>query len=111
MSYEYNVYRELNKGLPKMGARVEIPEGRGRVISLDILKRLAYVDLGEGKIVKAPVPPEGLPKAPQMEPRREQRPDDRRPRPDEGRGRQPGQGRDRDRREPRENRDRNGRRP
>ena len=56
MAYEYNVYRELNKGLPKMGARVQTAEGRGRVINLDILKRLVHVDVGDGKIVKITVP-------------------------------------------------------
>lgn len=59
MAYEYNVYKELNKGLPKMGAKIQIPEGRGRVINLDILKRLAYVDVGEGKIVKVSMPKDG----------------------------------------------------
>jgi cell fate regulator YaaT (PSP1 superfamily) len=56
MAYEYNVYKELNKGLPKMGAKIQIPEGRGKVINLDILKRLVYVDVGEGKVIKVAMP-------------------------------------------------------
>jgi cell fate regulator YaaT (PSP1 superfamily) len=56
MAYEFNVYREMNKGLPKMGAKIQIPEGKGKVINLDILKRLVYVDIGEGKIIKHSVP-------------------------------------------------------
>ncbi|NTV29297.1 MAG: stage 0 sporulation protein [Candidatus Omnitrophica bacterium] len=56
MAYEFSVYRELNRGLPKIGAKVQIAEGKGRVINLDILKRLVYVDVGEGKIVKYNVP-------------------------------------------------------
>ncbi len=56
MAYEFNVYRELNRGLPKMGAKIQIPEGRGKVINLDILKRLVYVDVGEGKVIKMTVP-------------------------------------------------------
>ncbi len=67
MAYEYNVYKELNKGLPKMGAKIQIPEGRGKVINLDILKRIVYVDVGEGKIIKVSMPKDGeeKPSAPQ----------------------------------------------
>ncbi|MBF0619029.1 MAG: stage 0 sporulation protein [Candidatus Omnitrophica bacterium] len=56
MAYEYNVYKELNRGLPKMGGKVQTPEGKGKVINLDILKRLVIVDVGEGKIVKMTIP-------------------------------------------------------
>lgn len=56
MAYEFNLYKELNRGLPKMGAKIQVPEGRGRVINLDILKRLVYVDTGDGKIVKINMP-------------------------------------------------------
>lgn len=56
MAYEFQVYREFNRGLPKMGGKIQIPEGRGKVINLDILKRLVYVDVGEGKIIKYNVP-------------------------------------------------------
>ncbi len=56
MAYEFNVYKELNRGLPKMGAKIQVAEGRGRVINLDILKRLVYVDTGDGKVVKINMP-------------------------------------------------------
>ena len=56
MAYEYNVYRELNKGLPKMGGKIQTPDGKGKVINLDILKRMVVVDLGDGKIVKMSIP-------------------------------------------------------
>ena len=58
MAYEFNVYRELNRGLPRLGSKIQIPEGRGKVVNLDILKRLVYVDIGEGKIIKMAVPKE-----------------------------------------------------
>jgi cell fate regulator YaaT (PSP1 superfamily) len=58
MAYEFNVYRELNRGLPRLGSKIQIPEGRGKVVNLDILKRLVYVDIGEGKIIKMSVPKE-----------------------------------------------------
>ncbi|UCD15557.1 MAG: stage 0 sporulation family protein [Candidatus Omnitrophota bacterium] len=50
--YEYKTYREFSKGLPKEGQTIETPAGKGKVISVNVLKRLVYVDLGEGKIEK-----------------------------------------------------------
>lgn len=52
MAYEFEVYRELNRGLPKVGAKIQLAEGKGKVISLDVLKRMMTVDLGEGKLIK-----------------------------------------------------------
>ncbi len=58
MAYEFQVYREFSKTLPKMGAKVTTPEGeKGKVINLDILKRYVTIDLGEGKIQKVTYPP------------------------------------------------------
>jgi len=53
LSYEYKTYKELSKSLPKEGDRINTPEGRGRVISINILKRKAVVEVGqEGKQIK-----------------------------------------------------------
>ncbi|MBI3601943.1 MAG: stage 0 sporulation family protein [Candidatus Omnitrophica bacterium] len=53
MAYEFQVYREMAKTLPKMGQKITTPEGdKGRVANIDILKRTVSVDLGEGKIVR-----------------------------------------------------------
>jgi len=57
MAYEYQVYREFSKSLPKIGAKVSTPEGeKGRVVAVDILKHFVTVDLGEGKMVKVDYP-------------------------------------------------------
>ncbi|MDE2027386.1 MAG: stage 0 sporulation family protein [Candidatus Omnitrophica bacterium] len=57
MAYEFQVYREFSKTLPKMGARVTTPEGdKGRVVAMDILKQVVSVDLGEGKLVRVKYP-------------------------------------------------------
>ena len=57
MAYEYQVYREFARTLPKIGAKVNTPEGeQGRVISMDILKHYVTVDLGDGKMVKVNYP-------------------------------------------------------
>lgn len=52
MAYEFSVYREYARSLPHVGEKVVTPEGKGRVIEVNILKRYARVDLGEGQIVK-----------------------------------------------------------
>ena len=58
MAYEYQVYREMSRDLPKMGAKMTTEAGdKGRVISVDILKRSIVVDLGEGKTSRVTYPP------------------------------------------------------
>lgn len=57
MAYEYQVYREFAKSLPKIGAKVTTAEGEnGRVVSMDILKHYVTVDLGDGKMVRINYP-------------------------------------------------------
>ena len=50
--YEYKTYKELSKGLPKEGQNIDTPQGRGKVIAVNTLKRLAYVELEDGRIEK-----------------------------------------------------------
>jgi cell fate regulator YaaT (PSP1 superfamily) len=58
MAYEFQVYREMSKELPKLGAKITTEGGdKGRVIGVDILKRNITVDLGEGKTSKITYPP------------------------------------------------------
>lgn len=52
LSYEYKAYKELSKNLPKEGQKINTSEGKGKVLSVDVLKRLAYVELESGKIEK-----------------------------------------------------------
>lgn len=52
LSYEHKNYRELSKGLPKEGQTIETSQGKGKVISVNVLKRLAYVELEDNRIEK-----------------------------------------------------------
>jgi len=52
LAYEYETYKEYSRGLPKEGEKINTPEGRGRVVSVDILKRKVYVELEDGKQVQ-----------------------------------------------------------
>jgi cell fate regulator YaaT (PSP1 superfamily) len=57
MAYEYQVYREMSKTLPKMGQKFTSETGeKGRVINVDILKRSVVVEFSEGKIQKMTFP-------------------------------------------------------
>ncbi len=49
LGYEWDVYREMLKKLPKIGQSVETSQGVGRVVELDILKGVVKVELGEGE--------------------------------------------------------------
>ncbi len=56
MAYEYHAYRDLSRGLPRIGDKITTPDGRGRVRDVNILKRFAIIDLGEGKTVRIDYP-------------------------------------------------------
>ena len=45
LKYEQDGYEELLKGLPKRGAVVETPGGRGRVENVNVLKQKVHVKL------------------------------------------------------------------
>lgn len=60
MAYEFTVYKEFSKSLPQVGDRISIAEGKGRVIEINILKRIVSVDLGEGLVVRTTIPKEGV---------------------------------------------------
>lgn len=53
LAYEHKHYKELCRGLPREGEKIETPEGRGKVISVNVLKRKATVVLEEdGKFIE-----------------------------------------------------------
>lgn len=49
LSYEYRTYKELAKSLPREGDKVTTPEGKGKVISVNILKGTALVELEDAR--------------------------------------------------------------
>lgn len=52
LSYEDHTYKELIKGLPKIGQEIKTEKGKGKVIALNPLKRTATVEIAEGKHVE-----------------------------------------------------------
>lgn len=52
LGYEYANYKKYLKGLPKEGDRIKTKEGKGRVISVNALKRKIIVQLEDGKQIE-----------------------------------------------------------
>ncbi|UCF30412.1 MAG: stage 0 sporulation protein [bacterium] len=51
LSYEYDQYREMIQGLPKVGKKVNLPEGSGKIRAIDFFARTITIDLSEGESV------------------------------------------------------------
>ncbi|MFH1247830.1 MAG: stage 0 sporulation family protein [Candidatus Omnitrophota bacterium] len=52
LSYEYETYKALGKGLPREGERINTEKGRGKVINVNVFKRMVSVQLEEGQIIE-----------------------------------------------------------
>jgi len=48
LNFEYETYKLLSKGLPREGERVNTQQGKGKVISINVFKRSAIVELEDG---------------------------------------------------------------
>jgi cell fate regulator YaaT (PSP1 superfamily) len=46
--FEYETYKLLSKGLPREGEHVHTPQGKGKVIGVNVFKRVATVELEDG---------------------------------------------------------------
>ncbi len=52
LSYEHKCYKDMSRGMPREGERLETPEGKGKVISVNILKRKVAVLLEDGRQIE-----------------------------------------------------------
>jgi cell fate regulator YaaT (PSP1 superfamily) len=57
LQYEHDTYRELKKDMPKLGKKIEIPEGRGKVVRLNVLQRIVTVQLEDGREIEKKMEP------------------------------------------------------
>lgn len=48
LNYEYETYKILSKGLPREGERIHTEQGKGKVLSINVFKRTASVELEDG---------------------------------------------------------------
>lgn len=52
LGFEYDTYRLLLRGLPRQGERVHTPQGKGKVISVNMFKRTVMVELEDGRKIE-----------------------------------------------------------
>jgi len=52
LGYEYQNYKKYLKGLPREGEKIKTKEGKGRVISVNALKRKIMVEFEDGKQIE-----------------------------------------------------------
>ncbi len=52
LSFEHKTYKELLKTLPEEGQIIKTPAGKGKVVDINVLKRLVSVELDDGRIVQ-----------------------------------------------------------
>ncbi len=52
LQYEHDTYREMKKDMPKLGKKIEIPEGRGKVVRQNVLQRSVTVLLEDGREIE-----------------------------------------------------------
>jgi len=55
LAFEYETYARAKKNMPKCGRSIITPEGEGKVLRQNILKRMVVVDLGDGKEIEVSV--------------------------------------------------------
>jgi len=55
LQYEHGTYKELVRGLPKPGSRIETPEGPGKVLKNEILKQNIVVRLDDESVITYPL--------------------------------------------------------
>ena len=48
LSFEYETYKCLSKGLPREGERINTQQGKGKVVNVNVFKRTATVELEDG---------------------------------------------------------------
>jgi cell fate regulator YaaT (PSP1 superfamily) len=52
LSFEYESYKLLSKGLPHEGEHVHTNQGKGKVVSVNIFKRIVSVQLDDGALIQ-----------------------------------------------------------
>ena len=49
LNYEYDQYKEASRGVPKVGKKINIEEGTGKVRAVDIFARTVTIDIADDK--------------------------------------------------------------
>jgi cell fate regulator YaaT (PSP1 superfamily) len=49
LTYEHPIYQEMRKHLPRIGKRVKIPEGEGKIIRYNLIRQTVTLEMAEGQ--------------------------------------------------------------
>jgi cell fate regulator YaaT (PSP1 superfamily) len=49
LTYEHPIYQELRRHLPRLGKRVKIPEGEGKIIRYNLIRQTVTLEMEEGQ--------------------------------------------------------------
>ncbi len=55
LSYEYDTYVELKRGLPKIGKKIMTPKGPGKIRQINIISGKILIEVEDGMIVDMPI--------------------------------------------------------
>ena len=55
LTYEYSTYQEIRKHLPRLGKRLKLPEGEGKVIRYNLIRQTATLEMEEGGETEIPL--------------------------------------------------------
>jgi cell fate regulator YaaT (PSP1 superfamily) len=49
LTYEHPIYQELRRHLPRLGKRVKLPEGEGKIIRYNLIRQTVTLEMDEGQ--------------------------------------------------------------
>ena len=55
LRYEYDAYKDFHSRAPKKNARIQTPDGEGKVVDLDVPREIVSIKVGDEKPVKVPL--------------------------------------------------------
>ncbi len=67
LTYEHPIYQELRKHLPRLGKRIKMPEGEGKIIRYNLIRQTVTLEMAEGQEVElslSQLPPSPPPREP-----------------------------------------------
>jgi len=59
LSYEHDCYCQLGKALPKEGEKIDTPYGKGKVLSVNVLRHSVFAEVEEGRVVEVVIEEKG----------------------------------------------------
>ena len=55
LRYEFDAYKDFHSRAPKKNARIETPDGEGKVVDMDVPREIISIKVGDEKPVKVPL--------------------------------------------------------